>query len=241
MTKDYMMELLKRGESTSLDWKREFPHGMLKGRSDPYWDQGRAEVLKDIIAIANAEENGSGYLVYGIEDTGASRNVVGLSRSWDDATFQTWAENAFDPPPRFTYTEIEWDHGWKIGVFTIERSAVYPHVVKEMLGSVIHKGQVWFRRGSKNSVALRGDLERMFTDEKPFTFTNLDDNDPVFKRVTDYYRERGFEPSLPFLTDKDSKLAQGYTLAYYPDTRREIWVGYNRGHFGHILMLRPRP
>ena len=63
MTKDYMMELLKRGESTSLDWKREFPHGMLKGRSDPYWDQGRAEVLKDIIAIANAEENGSGYLV----------------------------------------------------------------------------------------------------------------------------------------------------------------------------------
>ena len=62
---------------------------------------------------------------------------------------------------------MKWDGSTIVGVFRIERTPDYPHVVQANLGGVLFEGQVWFRRGSKNTIALRGDLYGMFLGETP--------------------------------------------------------------------------
>ena len=91
--------------------------------------------------------------------------------------------------------------------------------------------------GSKNTVALRDDLQRMFLGETPFKISRL--NDPVLKEISKQYAAEGRQTSLPRLSDRDSRLAQGYELATYPGTRREIWVGAVGDRYEHILLLKP--
>ena len=106
------------------------------------------------------------------------------------------------------------------------------------IGSVLYEGQVWFRRGSKNTVALRDDLRRMFLGDTPFKISKL--NDPVLKEVCEHYAQQGRQTTLPLFSDRDSRLAQGYELATYPGTRREIWVGAAGDRYEHILLLKPK-
>lgn len=236
ITKEELDKLLGYSEASWLDWKATFPSGIARGKSDPDWDKGRGTLLKDLVAIANGEDEQFGYLIYGVKDLITYREVVGISSSWDDATFQTWAENTFDPIPRFHYSEMQWDPIKKIGIIEIERSPNYPHVTVTNVGGVIFEGQVWFRRGTKNTVAHRADLQRMFLGEEPFKIATL--NDPEMQRISDHYKQHGLELVLPLMAEKDSRLARGYQLAYYPKSRREVWVGYHRGQYEHILMLK---
>lgn len=98
-------KLLASGESDSLDWKADYPQGLLGSSKVGEWDKGKATLLKDLISIANGEGCEVGHLVYGVKDHGADREVIGVAKSWDDADFQGWAANAFDPPPTFLFGE----------------------------------------------------------------------------------------------------------------------------------------
>lgn len=239
MTREELETLLAEGESTHLDWKRDFPQGLLGEYKLPAWDSGRAKLLKALIALANSHGSDHGYLIYGVEDLGAERRVSGVSKSFDDADFQQWAENTFDPPPTFRYSELKWDASITVGTFRIERTPDYPHVVQSNLGSILFEGQVWLRRGSKSTVALREDLKRMFFGETPFKISKL--SDPVLKEISDHYKQQGRTTTLPRFGDRDSLLTQGYELATYPGTRREVWVGAVGDHYEHILLLKPEP
>lgn len=238
MTKKELKSLLEKGESLNLDWKKNFPPGILRGRNSPDWDKGRGKLLKALISLANSSGSSPAFLIYGVKDMGSKREVFGISKSFDDADFQQWAKNTFDPPPNFLYTEIEWTDKMRIGVFRIEKNPDYPHVVKIDLGGILYQGQVWHRKGSQNDIALHSDLRDMFKGENPFKVSNL--NDPELDKVKDYYTSKGREVSLPLLQDKDSRLAQGYEIAVYPGTRREIWAGASGNRYQHILLLKPK-
>lgn len=237
MKRETLEALLLEGESTDLDWKRDFPSELL-GTRGPGWDIGRAKLLNDLIALANGHGADQGYLVYGAEDHGATRLVCGVTRSLDDAQLQQWAENTFSPPPTFRYSEVVWDASKTVGIVTVLRVPDYPHFVTSNLGGVLFEGQVWFRRGSKNTVALREDLRRMILGDVPFKIARM--NDPVMKELEAHYRALGRELSLPLLTNRDSCLSRGYELAMYPGTRREVWVGAVGDRYEHILLLKPR-
>jgi predicted HTH transcriptional regulator len=237
MTRDELEKLLFEGESTYLDWKRDFP-GELLGARGSNWDTGRAKLLKDLVALANGHGSERAYLVYGVEEVRADRHVRGVTRSLDDAQIQQWAENTFDIVPTFRYEEIRWDASTIVAVITVIRVPDFPHIVASSLGGVLFEGQVWFRRGSKNTVAMRDDLRRMVSGDAPFKIGKM--NDPVLKVVEDHYRAQGRDPSLPLLMNRDSCLSQGYELAVYPGTRREVWVGAVGDRFEHILMLKPK-
>ena len=238
MTREDLETLLAEGESTYLDWKRDFPPQLLSGRKQPDWDIGRAKLLKGLIALANSHGPDYGYLIYGVEDRGSERCVTGISKSFDDAKFQQWAENTFSPPPTFRYSEFKWDTSIAVGTFRIERTPDYPHVVQSNLGNLLFEGQVWFRRGSKNTVALHEDLKRMFIGETPFKIATL--NDPILKVISEHYKKQGRKTGLPLLGDRDSLLQRGYELATYPSTRREVWVGAVGDRYEHILLLKPK-
>lgn len=237
MDQAVLEELMQQGEGESLDWKRDFPQPLLSGNSDPYWNTGRGTLLKDMAAIANTITPGNGHLVYGVKDTGTERIVFGISKQWDDATFQQWVTNTFDPPIKFSYAEIQWDDDKIIGVFDIQRSPAFPHVATQDVGAALCKGQVWFRRGSQNDVAGRDDLKEMFTAPEPFCVNRLDDRELV--QVIQLLRDQGVEASMQLRANKDSLLAQGYEPAYYPGSRREVHGGHQFGRYEHILMVKP--
>lgn len=228
---------MEKSESDSLDWKSDFASGILGGRKDSNWDKDRARLLKSVVAIANSNDNNFGFLVYGVKDHKTQRELIGISKSFDDADFQQWFENIFDVPPKFTYREIEIESGINIGIFNIHRTPSYPHVVKTDLGDTLYRGQVWYKRGTKNTVALKTELSAMFQSIEPFKIGTL--RDPSLKMVTDFYSEQGRNTSLPRLSDRDSCLARGYELAYYPGTNREVWCGESDGRYEHILLLKP--
>jgi hypothetical protein len=237
MKEEEMMLLLEKGESEYLDWKENFPPGLIKGSKNSIWDSGRAELLKDIVSLANSPCQTTAYLIYGVKDLKTRRGIKGISKSFDDADFQQWAKNTFDPSPKFQYTEINWPPSEKIGVFEIEKTLDYPHVVKKDIGKILYRGQVWFRTGSQNEVALRSDLEKMFKGETPCRFMRLDD--PAIRKVAKHYKDLGREPCFPMLMKKESLLNQGYEVAPWPGKRQEIWVGDGDKNT-HILLLKPK-
>jgi hypothetical protein len=239
MNLNQLRALLDEGESESLDWKKDWPPSLLGGKRDKGWDRGRGELLKDLVSLANSFGNHRAHLVYGVKDLGSRREVFGISKLFDDADFQQWAKNIFDPPPKFSYASIQWNSSINIGVFTIERTPNFPHVVKDNLGNILYEGQVWFRRGTQNNIALYDDLQEMFEGEKPIKIARL--NDPEVSNVKDYYEKQGREVVAPLLAEIDKYLVQGYEIAAYPETRRKIWVGMlAQDRFEHVLLLKPK-
>lgn len=237
MTVDEFRTLLPFGESDDLDWKAEVPPGIVQGKKGADWNRGRATILKDIVSIANGEGNQFGFLVYGVKDKRSSREIVGVNAMPPDADLQTWAEQVFEPSPKFTSFELHADCGKRVAIIRIERVPSYPHVVKHDFGDVLCAGQIWFRRGSKNTVASSADIRRMIQGAEPFKMARSSNS--VMDQIVAHYRSQNRECYLPALADKDPLLTQGYDIAYYPGSRREVWVGEINGRFEHILMLRP--
>jgi hypothetical protein len=236
VTEDELLDLLRHPESTWLDWKQAFPNGLAGGKKDPNWDLARGTILKDLISIANGDDNHEiGYLAYGVEDLDTHRNVIGVSATYDDAMFQNWVENTFEPPPSFTYATVQHTNG-PVGIFTIQRTPNYPHVCVTSIGGVLFDGQVWFRRGTKNTVAHYDDLRRMVRGHEPFRFAIL--HDQQLKAIEEQVRAEGMQPAYPLLIEKDRCLVDGYEVVYYPGTRREIWVG---GHNQECILMKRKP
>ena len=233
--------LLTCPESDLLDWKRDFPKSLIAGSKDAGWDSAQGDVVKDIVAIANSVLDTAGFVVYGVQDLQVSRNPVGVSRSWDEAQFQTWLEKTVSPPVTFTYGEVEWQSSVRVGVVAVVPAKNFPHVIIQDLGSCAHAGQVWFRRGSKNTVALFDDLKRMFTTQSMGTRIYESLSDPSLKVIEEGFRKTGREPVYLRVDQRDSKIEQGYEIARHPQTGQEMLVGRNfQGDPELVVMLRPR-
>ncbi len=232
-------DLLSYPEATWLDWKRDFPEGLQGGKKDPKWDEARAEIIKDVLGVANGTDGRAiGYVIYGVKDSGTARKVFGISKSgWDDAVFQEWFKSHSEPSPTFTYAEFEHGAATVVGVFEIKRVPDFPHVVVRSLGNVIHEGQAWFRSGTKNTVAHAKELRAMFLGAQPFRVSTS--TDPVLEPIKAEAATGGWQVRRPLLIDKDARLAEGWEIVYYPCTRQEIWIG-PRGQ-EDVLMRRRRP
>ena len=79
----------------------------------------------------------------------------------------------------------------------------------------------------------------MFEGEEPIKIARL--NDPEIKMVKRYYKAKGRDVTLPLLEERDKHLVQGYEIAAYPGTRREIWAGLiGSNRYEHIILLTPQ-
>lgn len=87
-------------------------------------------------------------------------------------------------------------------------------------------------------VTGRSETERIPpVDAEPFRIPQM--SDEILQSIVKQYKEQGLETALPRLEEKDVRLARGYRVAYYPGTRREVWVGYHAGQYEHILLIKP--
>src|SRR2546430_2650007 len=74
VTEDEFVQLLYRGESESLDFKSE--QYVFMGASEGK----KAELLKDILAFANAWRNDTAYILIGVQETPSHKaNATGIS------------------------------------------------------------------------------------------------------------------------------------------------------------------
>ena len=136
--------LLKRPEGETLDFK-----------ADNYdlsnWKSKRS-FAKDLASLANTPRKGDAYLILGVKEQGyGSYKPLGIKKPVDDAQLQSVAASLLDPCPRFSYEVIQ-HGGVYLGLISIPigRSPVAP---KKTLDSGFAEGTIYFRRGSRNSIA----------------------------------------------------------------------------------------
>lgn len=149
-----VIELLNQTpEQTVFDWKKDF--------SFPKDDAKRAEVIKDVAAIANGSYASDGYIFYGVNPN-ASDPIVGVSSSVDDAILQQFVNSKVDPPVKFLKYEIIHDKK-KVIVIHIYKSLKRPHIISNDIGG-LRRGQILIRKGSSTRGILRSDLFECFYD-----------------------------------------------------------------------------
>ena len=146
--------LLYKHEGEELDFKRDqYPFE----KATP---EQKSELVKDIVAFANAWKTCDAHILIGVEEVkGGRAKVVGVSHHIDDAKIQQLVNSKTSTQVRFAYLAEEID-GKPVGVLRIERDQDRPIVLKNNFGKLT-KDMVYIRRGSSTDTAKPDEIARM--------------------------------------------------------------------------------
>ncbi|MBZ9863113.1 helix-turn-helix domain-containing protein [Mesorhizobium sp. CA12] len=233
LTDTLLEELRCRGEGSDLDYKAErYPFAKAS-------DQEKSEILKDILALANAHRDGTAYILIGFkENPPHPAELVGISPDGtiDDSRLQEFVNGKLESKLNFRYEERLFD-GQQIAVISIPKQQ-RPFYLKKDYGKLI-KDVVYVRRGSSTGVAsprevalmgaantARGEARVLLSFEAP-------DNQPlshsfdreflVFpKKLPDFAENRNEMFSFPTLPSNKNYWRDG--AYYYSSWRRVIQV-----------------
>jgi len=146
-------QLLYEEESSTLDFKKE------QYSFDKANDIQKAELLKDILAFANAWRRSDAYLLVGVEDVkGGKSIVIGISENLDDAKLQQFVNSKTQRPITFEYKSILLENKI-VGVFRIPVQS-RPIYLKKDYGKLRAKA-VYIRRGSSTEEAEPDEIAKM--------------------------------------------------------------------------------
>ena len=153
LTAELLESLLYEDEGAALDFKR-----------DPYPFEGaerhqKAELLKDVLAFANAFRRATAYILVGVEDVPGGRGVVhGIDRHPDDASLQQFVNEKTNRPVVFRYRARQID-GEQVGVIEIPVQPRPLYLTKDY--GKLKARAVYVRRGSSTSEATPEEIARM--------------------------------------------------------------------------------
>jgi hypothetical protein len=153
MTPDLMEKLLHEEESSSLDFKRDqYP---FNGANDTE----KAELLKDILAIANSWRRTTGYILVGVQEVkGGRSDVIGVSGHLADNNLQQFVNSKTNRPITFSFEAFEFE-GKQVGIITIPKQK-RPFTIKAGFGGLL-KDTVYQRHGSSTATASLDEATRM--------------------------------------------------------------------------------
>jgi predicted HTH transcriptional regulator len=151
LTLDEILNIIKIvPEQCIYDWKQDLSIEN---------EDKKSELVKDIVAIANATTTFPGFVFYGV-DPRRPDCIVGMGKSYDDASFQQMIANKVAPPVEFLYYEV--CHGAKlVGVVHIPPSHKRPHIIAKDFGK-LREGQILIRRGSSTKGINQSELFEIF-------------------------------------------------------------------------------
>lgn len=154
---DELLDALRyKSEGTDIDFKSE--QYRFVGASD----HEKSELLKDILAIANAWRDGSGYILVGFKDRRPHpADVVGISESIDDASLQQFVNGKVKPKLTFHYEEHLYE-GKTVGVISIPKQK-RPFYLTSPFGK-LKSNIVYVRRGSSTDEAEPTEVGAMALD-----------------------------------------------------------------------------
>lgn len=146
-------ELLHEDESSSLDFKRE------QYKFDSEDDDARSELLKDILAFANAFRRSDAYILIGVEEIRGGRSIIaGVSEHLDDANLQQFINSKTQKPIEFSYETFSAE-GKSLGIIRVPPQR-RPFFCKKYYGKV-KANEVYIRRGSSTAVANPDEIASM--------------------------------------------------------------------------------
>lgn len=153
MIDELLTALRYKSEGTDIDFKSA-QYRFIGGSEDD-----KAEVLKDILAMANAWRDGPGHILLGFKDRRPHpAEVLGISESIDDAKMQQFVHGKVKPKLTFRYEEHLYE-GKTIGVITIpkqKRAFYLSHTYGKLKSNV-----VYVRRGSSTDEAEPPEITAM--------------------------------------------------------------------------------
>lgn len=153
MTDDLIDGLLYRTEGSDLDFKAE--QYALSGEDN----ETKSELLKDILAMANAWREGPAYILLGFkEEKPNPPQLIGISEFHDDAHFQQFVNSKVTPKIQFKY-EVRPYRGVTVGIITIPKQP-RPFFAPRTWGRVL-ANTVYVRRGSSTATALPDEIAKM--------------------------------------------------------------------------------
>lgn len=156
-----MIELLSmlryKSEGTDIDFKSA-QYRFTRGT-----EEEKSELLKDILAIANAWRDGPGYILLGFkENRPHPAEIIGIQESIDDSRLQQFVNSKVKPKLTFSYEEHLYD-GKKVGVITIPKQK-RPFYITSAYGK-LKSNVVYVRRGSSTDEAEPPEAIAMANDD----------------------------------------------------------------------------
>lgn len=111
MNPQVLERLLHENECTYLDFKKaQYPFVN---------DEVKSELLKDILALANADKPGDGYILIGAEEARGTRaKIHGVATHLQDHELQQFVASKTNRPLKFSYEVVPCD-GVSIGVLHV--------------------------------------------------------------------------------------------------------------------------
>lgn len=145
--------LLFEAEGAELDFKRDqYP---FQGADD----RAKSELLKDVLAFANAWRRSDAYILIGVQEVKeAESTVVGITEHIDDARLQQFVNSKTNRPVEFSYTPMQF-RGKQLGVIHIPVQDRPTFLVKDF--GALRRNTVYLRRGSSTDEARPDEIARM--------------------------------------------------------------------------------
>jgi predicted HTH transcriptional regulator len=155
MNTTLMEELLNEDESSTLDFKRDqYPFEKAS-------DEQKSELLKDVLAFANAWRRTDAYILIGVEDVkGGRSNVVGVTSHFDDASIQQFVNGKTNRPVTFSYEVFPFENV-QVGIFHLPLQD-RPIYLKKDFGKLKQR-EVYIRRSSSTDTADPDEIAKMGT------------------------------------------------------------------------------
>ena len=158
MTNELLEILLDDEEGTALDFKRE--QYAFQGANN----RDKSELLKDILAFANAKRRNEAYILIGVDEVKGGRSeIVGITDHLDDAKLQQFVNSKTQRPVDFSYYPFPIE-GVEIGIIEIPLQE-RPIYIKEGFGR-LKKDTVYIRRGSSTDTATLDEVAQMGADSE---------------------------------------------------------------------------
>ena len=146
-------QLLMSDEDVTLDFKRD------QYEFDGASKEAKSELLKDVLALANAFRRSDAYILVGVDEKRGGRSeVVGVASHLDDAKLQQFVNSKTQMPVTFSYHQAVHDN-LPIGVIHIPLQS-RPFYATSDYGKV-RKELVYVRRGSSTAQAKPEEVIRM--------------------------------------------------------------------------------
>lgn len=145
--------LLFEEESTTLDFKRDQYN--FEGETDT---GKKSELLKDILAFANAWRRADAFIVIGVKEQKGEKSVVGIAEFLDDAQLQQFVNSKTQKPLSFSYQNLKFK-GIDIAVIHIPVQERPFYIIKDY--GKLKKNTVYIRRGSATDEATPDEIATM--------------------------------------------------------------------------------
>ena len=152
--------LLHQEEGPALDFKQEqYPYD--RGATPDIKANLRSELVKDILAMANASREVAGYILIGVEEIRGGRSkIVGVQDHLDDADLHQLINSKTQRPVEFSYFSFLYK-GSDIGVIEIPVQERFLYLTQDY--GKMRENVVYIRDGSSTRTATPDEVIEMST------------------------------------------------------------------------------